>query len=583
MAVCLAVVATLSTVARADIELPSAPPPQPAPVQAKTYIGESVDITLSGVSRSGSGLQFIIRRQPELGTLSKVRMTSRNTGVVTYTHNPQAGIGVDHFRYTAGAPGMGVSAPADVSISVSERPSIFVAPARVDFRDTVMGRAKLETIELRNDGGGRIEGKLTVPLPWTVVDGDGSYTLGPGETQLLTISFVPSAARQFTATGSFSHAPGAELGLAGMGFNPIEVVPREIRLEADGRNEVRTGGFLLRNVSDENLELRIEAPPEVVVQGSIHSPAHSEQQVALHTSAGFLAAIDGRLKLTGDGISIDVPLRVSPAPENLVVEPAKIDFGTLETGRAGRAKFTIRNTGGSPANLTVEMPPGISLSPDPTSKTLAPGASLEFEVRFSRPLAGEFAENLVIEAGESTASLAISASIRQQWQSPAGSQNPAREITYAAIPRVMQIGVTRQTKTELDLAWKKTAPNVAKYMLYMRTIAFDTKGTPSYRYERLDRVKVRFVRDEARVTLAGLRPGESVTLCVVGYDANDLPSRPSPPLTIATLPKPDLHIPWLWVCVVVLVILVALILRERRRSRMVSDAEVEAKFEGIRS
>ncbi|MGH8046881.1 MAG: choice-of-anchor D domain-containing protein [Chthoniobacterales bacterium] len=585
-AACIAVAVAFAPHVWADIELPTVPPPQPVPVLAKTFIGESVDITLSGVSRSGGGLQFIIRRQPSSGTLSEIRMTGANTGVVTYTHNPKFGPGIDQFRYAASAQGIGVSTPAEVTINISERPSVFVAPARLDFHDTPVGRAAFETFELRNNGGGRIKGKLTVPAPWTMVDGDGSYSLGPGETQLLTVSFAPSEARQFTATGSFSHAPDSELGLAGLGFNPVEVVPREIRLEADGHTEVRTGGFLLRNVSDEDHELRIVAPDELVVQDTIHSPAHSELQVALHTRAGFLAALDGKLKLSDSTVALEIPLHVMPAPEHVTVTPEKINFGTLETGRAARTKFTIHNSGGSPADLVVKMPHGIALSPDPGSEKLQPGASREFDIRFSRPLPGKFDEALVIEAGESVASIALSADVRQQWHSPSkGGSSPssASEIVYNDIPPVMQIRVTRQTRTELDLEWKKTSPAVAKYMLYMRSITFDTKGNPNFRYERLDRVKVRFVREWARATLAGLRPGESVTLCVVGFDADGVPSRPSPPLTIATQPKPVFHIPWLWLCLCALGVLTVLIVRDRRHTRATADAELESRFEGIKS
>jgi hypothetical protein len=583
LAACLVVIATLARQASADIELQSVPPPQPMPVQAKTYLGESVEITLSGVSRSGSSLQFLIRRQPELGTLSAVRLTSSKTAVVTYTHNQKAGTGVDRFRYAVSAPGIGVSTPVEVTISVSERPSIFVATSRIDFPDTPVGRAALKTVEVQNKGGGTITGKLAVPAPWVIVDGDGSYVLGPGDARSITVSFVPSEARQFSGNGSFSHSPEAGVALVGLGFNPVEVVPREVRLETDGRSEVRTGGFLLRNVSDEDIELKIEAPGEIIVQNSILSPAHSEQQVALHTKAGFLAGLESRLKLTGKSVSLDVPLHVAAAPAHVVVEPSKIDFGTLDAGRTGRAKFTVKNVGGSPADLVVKMPPGAALSPDPTSGKVPPGGSRTFEVRLSRPLPGEFAGQLVIEAGDSMATLDLTAKFRQQWQSASGDSRPssASEITYSDIPPVMEIGVMKQTRTELELAWKKPSPNVAGYTLYMRTVSFDTKGNASFRYEKLDRVKPRYIRDVVRVTLTGLRPGESVTLLVVGYDANGTPSRPSPPLTVATKPKPVFHIPWLWVCVIALVVIAVLIVRERRRIHAASDAEFEARFEGM--
>lgn len=571
--------------ALADIELQSVPPPQPSPVQVKTFLGESVEIPLSGVSRSNAALQFLIRRQPALGALSPIRMTGPNTAVVTYTHNKDTGIGIDRFRYAVGAPGIGFSTPAEVVVTVSERPPVFIAPTRIEFPRTIAGRASLETVELRNDGGGVVSGRLGVKPPWHIVDGDGEYSLGPQGVQLLTISFVPVKAGSFTGSAEFSHAPDTGVVLVGQGFDPVEIVPREVRLESDGHREARTGDFLLRNISDEDFDLRIEAPAEVVVQDSIRVAARSEQQVTLHTRAGFLSRVDGVIKVTGKGVNLEAPLQVMPAPSRIVVEPAKIDLGSLETGRTGRAKFTVRNVGGMPASLSAKTPAGVSLSPDPRGARLEPGASREFEVRLSRPIAGEFSGEVVIEGGESQAKFAVTAKLRAVGaDGQASAQSVAAvEAAYGDIPAVMQIGVTRQTRTELDLSWRKASPEVAKYVLYMRKVSFDGKGNATYSYQRLDRVKPRFVRNDVRVTLAGLRPGESVTLCVVGFDAKGLPSRPSPPLTVATLPKPVFHIPWLWVLGVALVAIVALIVWERRRARAAGASEMEAHLERMKS
>jgi hypothetical protein len=287
------------------------------------------------------------------------------------------------------------------------------------------------------------------------------------------------------------------------------------------------------------------------------------------------------VKISGRGVALDVPLEVMAAPSRIVVEPRQIDFGVLDTGRNGRAKFRVRNVGGSPADLAITLPPGSAISPDPTGEKLAAGASREFEVRVSRPLPGKFSGKLEVIAGESTAEIALEAEVKQRWEGGGGSQAEARpaQVVYSDIPPVTEIGVTRQTRTELDLVWKKSSPAVAGYTLYMRTVVFDSKGKASFRYEKLDRVKPRFVRDEVRVSLAGLRPGESVTLCVVGYDQSGTPSRPSPPLTVATLPKPVVRIPWLWICVGVLAVLTVLIVRERRRRRASSDADFAAKME----
>jgi hypothetical protein len=561
----------------ADISLPTAPPPQPEPVQARVYVGESVDIPLTGVTRSSASLQFLIRRQPTAGRLSEIRMTGQNTAVVTYTHNPHAGVGLDQFRYAVGAPGIGVSTPAIVTVNAIERPSSFVAPARLDFPDVAVGHSVAKTLELRNEGGGRITGQLTLPAPWKVTEGDGTYSLGPGESQTLEIVFTPKEARQYADTAEFSHEAGLELGLGGNAYSPIEIAPRVVRVEADGHNEARAGSFIIRNVSDDDRDLQITGPKEIVVQDSIHVAAKSEAQVALHTRPGFLGTLDAELAITGNGETVEVPLQVAAAPARLAVSPEAVDFGTLAVGRSDTEKITLRNTGGSEAKLRVKMPDGISIDPNPTYEAIAPGASKVYELSYARPIPGHLSDTIVIEAGEIGVRLPVRAVIKDDGSSHAdtsASEQKSQEVTYSDVPPVEKLGVTRQTKTELDLAWKK-APGAQKYILFARSMTFDEKGVAKFHFHALDEVKVRLIRDEARATLAGLKPGQQVTLIIVGVDAEGNNSKPSFPFVVATKPSPPVEFPWGWLAFFCLIAFAAIIVRERRRVRAASDAEIE--------
>jgi hypothetical protein len=556
---------------RADIELPSVPPAQPEAVTRKVFIGESVEIPLTGVSRSGGQLQFLIRRQPTAGRLSEITLTSRNTATVTYTHDASAGEGVDHFRYAVRAPDAGFSTPAEVTLNVVPRPPVFVAPPRVDFPATAVGRSAQQTIEIRNDGGSRITGKLTVPEPWSLVKSDGSYSLGPGESKSLTIAFTPTEDRRLGTAGLFSHA-AVELGLSGRGYNPIEIVPRAVRLEGDGRSEVRTGGFVLRNVSDEDRELRIAAPPQVIVQDVVSVPAKSETQVAMHTRAGFLGSIDDKLVATGGGVRVEVPLRVMAAPPHVIVHPEAIDFGTLAAGKSGRVTLTMRNIGGSPAALRVKLPSGVTLDPDPSYEALEPSATREFTVSYARAAATKLDDVLTIETGSVPIPVPVRGTVTEAVGNAGVSGQGGLGNAPAALPRtnglppVEQIGFT-QTKTSLELSWKRTSPDIYRYALFLRDIAFDAKGEPVFKYTALPRVKPRFIRDEVRATLEGLRPGEHITLLVVGYDANGVPTEPSAPFVVFTKPSQPLRIPWFWLGVLGLIGFGIVLVRERWKAR----------------
>jgi hypothetical protein len=553
----------------ADIELPSAPPPQPAAVATQVYVGQSVDIPLSAVSRSGYELKFLIRHRPSFGTLSEIRQTGRTTAVVTYTHDAHAGSGVDQFRYAVQAADTGVSTPAEVTVNVVEPQPIFVAPARVDFPPVAIGDTARQTIEIRNNGGGIVSGHLAVPAPWSIEFGGGEYSLGPGRSQVITLKFAPTEEKQYADTGEFSQGNGVEIGLGGSGFAPIEIVPREVRLDV-GSGEVREGQFEVRNATDVDREVRLAAPPEVIVQDSVKVPANSEVEVAMHTRAGFLDKLNATLAITGQGVNLQVPLHISPAPARLVASPAGLDFGSLPAGRYGRVKLTLHNAGGSPADLRVDLPEGMTMNPDPAEMPLQPGESRQFELTYARPSPGKFAAPLVFE-GETAFQVPMHALITEGEESANDAAHDAAaagpQVKYNDIPPVQEIAVTGQTKTELDLAWQKTSPDVAKYVLYLRSVEFDKSGAPFFKYTPLKRVNVRMVRKEARATLYGLYPGQTITLVIVGYDAAGGVSLPSPAFTVAAKPKPVSHIPWTWIGMIAMIGFAGLIVRERIRQR----------------
>lgn len=556
--------------ARADIELPSVPPPQPKAVTVNVYRGESVEIPLEGLSRSGFQLRFLIRKNPELGTLSEPVATGRTTATIVYTHDDAAGLGEDRFRYAVQTSNTGVSTPAEVTVRVIERPPLFAAPSKLDFPMTAVGEVSHRELEIRNAGGGHISGETKVAEPWKIVTGGGRYDLGPGDTHSIIVVFDPSQDRDYSGSIEFSHAEGASVALFGRGYEPISVVPRELRLESDGRSEVRGTTFIIRNRSDVDHELRIEAPEGVLVDERVNVPAKSEVDVAMHTSTGFLQPLNGFLQITGERIDLSVPVHVEPAPVRLAVDREAIDFGELGSGRTGRQKLIIRNTGGTPADLRVSLPEGGDIRPLPSAELLGPGDSREFEVSFARLAAGDVDAVLTVEASASRIEVPVRAKIAATvGGTKEGTSQPAMpKIDLADIPPVPQISVVAKNEREVDVSWKKTAPDVARYTIFLRRIEKNAKGQAVFRYVPLEQAKVRIVRDEARATIQGFRPGEQITVQIVGYDVMGRPSPASPPFTIWSKPATPVRIPWTLLGFAGLVVAAVIVFRERRRRRL---------------
>lgn len=560
----------------ADIELPDVPPPQPKSLNIEVYKGESVDIPLEGVNRSGYQLRFLIRKQPDLGTLSAPRISGRTTATVTYTHDIKSGLGVDRFRYAVQTSRSGVSTPADVVVNVVERPPRFVAPTELEFDPTAIGEFAGREMELRNDGGSRVFGTMKLPAPWKIVSGGDSYDLGPGESQNYVLLFEPTEEKRYSGVIEFSHDPSAAVGLGGAGFAPISVVPREVRADSDGMSEVRTGAFIVRNESDVDREVRIEAPQSILVEDVVAVPAKSEVQVALHTKTGFLEGLSGTLHITGGSVDLKVPLDVAAAPVRLTANVREIDFGSIAEGRSAYAKFVVRNNGGSTADLRFTLPDGVEIRPDPTIAALEPGDIREFEISIARQTAGDVEVPLIVEAGISRLEIPLRLKVvegpKTRVESPGKTAHPGgRRIKTNDIPPVSSLRVTRQTEHEIDFSWDKTSPSVAKYVVFLRTTRVNENNQAVYRYKKLDRVKVRFVRDEARTSIQGLRPGEQFTIQIVGYDAADVPSVASEPFVLASKPAKPVRIPWSIFGLVGLAIAAGVIVFERRRARRIEE------------
>ncbi len=574
----LAAMSGLSS-ARADISLPTQPPPQPIAQSVTVYEGESVNIPLRGLSRTGLQVKFLVRSKPSLGTLSAVQDVDRSNGVITYKHDPNRGTGPDSFRYAVQVPNSGVSTPAEVTISVIERLPVFEAPARLKFPDVEIGGSAVQVLELGNSGGGLISGRVIAPEPWTFPTGDGSYSLGPDEAVRIAVMFAPAKARNFEGAARFSHDPVRELGLSGRGFTPIETAPTRIELRPDGVSEVRSGILTVRNVTDAPRELTIAAPAEVVVEGSVTVDAKSESEVALHTRAGFLGALDTQVELRGEAFEVVVPMTVYASPARLVADSVEtLDLGSPKAGETVLRKVVLRNVGGSPAKVAAVVPGAVTVTPEPTKEVIPPGGQREYELAFVRTLPGPVEEEIIFRGGSEPVRIALTGEVVSVL--PSGNQRVAELAAkgisikkFSSIPPVEQIGVSRLTKKEIDLVWDLPSRDVRAFKLYRRKITFGEDGVARSVWSLLTDVRVEIGEKVARAFLTDLDPGEHVALSIVSLNAELEESQPSLPFDLATRPPTPWRIPWTLVWISVVGGCAYVIVRERRRLREAGEIE----------
>jgi hypothetical protein len=113
------------------------------------------------------------------------------------------------------------------SITVTNAPStIVVTPAIQSFGVVPVGSITDVVLTVQNTGVGVLTGSATVPPPYDIVSG-GSYTLTPGQSQVVTISFNPTAIGHNVQAVTFSGGSGTNVLLIGVG-----VVPPPLNLQA---------------------------------------------------------------------------------------------------------------------------------------------------------------------------------------------------------------------------------------------------------------------------------------------------------------------------------------------------------------
>jgi hypothetical protein len=109
---------------------------------------------------------------------------------------------------------------------VSTNPVISVSPGSLNFGTIATNTTANSTLTVKNAGGGTLAGVATVALPFSIVSG-GTYNLGSGQNQAITISFSPTVGGNASQTVSLTGGGGASVtvnGVATVGTNPVPLV-----------------------------------------------------------------------------------------------------------------------------------------------------------------------------------------------------------------------------------------------------------------------------------------------------------------------------------------------------------------------
>ncbi len=330
----------------------------PPPVVSQTVAaqrGEKITVPLGIHGTRGELLEFIIRTPPAHGKLSPVKNAAMNTATVTYTPSARSDAAEDRFFYAVRG-SEGVSAPGVIAIRFSDpvvpQPRL-AAPHELEFPPTFPGQRSTAELEITNEGGGFLEGGVSVEEPWSI-EGIKIFKIAAKSSALIKLVFSPTQPGMRTGEAVIGGAQRKVVALRASAEQRLEAAPAMLKLTAQPGNQTRMGVLKITNRSDDDATVSMEAGGNILVNRSIRVPSRSTSSVSVFADAAEGAAFDDVVKLNCKEWSATVNVHA-------VAVGAILQFATAEvsiTGSAGDAiasSAILENSGGEPVTVRLDV------------------------------------------------------------------------------------------------------------------------------------------------------------------------------------------------------------------------------------
>ncbi|MFN0151285.1 MAG: choice-of-anchor D domain-containing protein [bacterium] len=289
-------------------------------------------------------------------------------------------------------------------------PVCAVSPASLDFGTVVVGDTLTLEFEMTNQGGGLLEGSVSLPLACRdfFFSGGVSYSLGPAQSQTFTIRFQPIFQNTQICTIEIGSRGCSDIPIVGFG----EPFPRcEIDSLTLDFGDVAIGASADRSIVVWNAGGGVlfgvpfidDICPQFTLVGnpSFALAADETTSITVRFEPNILGITSCALDL-GNPECFDLVEVFGAGIGAPVCDPSAdtISFGTVSVGESADRTFSIRNRGlallsGSVSETCKEF----SIAGDP-GYDLAPGDSVEFTLRFTPSADGD--RTCEIDAGHAS-------------------------------------------------------------------------------------------------------------------------------------------------------------------------------------
>ena len=303
-------------------------------------------------------------------------------------------------------------------------PGIVVNPQSLEFGNRFVNQQLTRTVTVLNSGSSNLnvstsEISGTDPGSFAIRDGGAPFSLAPGDSQIISVTFLPVTAGEKSASLNLTtNVPGMEnvsIALSGKGVAPdISVAPDSLDFGSIFVNTTSIKNVLITNTGDTTLSIvniRITGlnygsfdTPNITAAFDIE-PGETDTIMVRFKPAVAIEHL-ANLEITSndpDEEIVNVPLRgiALPTPiPNIVVSSDSLGFGTVVLGNSTSLSLIISNDGTAPLevsalDLSGSTPEAFATNATPPI-TINPGDSQSVEIVFTPQSEGQKAALLSI-------------------------------------------------------------------------------------------------------------------------------------------------------------------------------------------
>ncbi len=417
--------------------------PEVRDMAASFVVGKAVDIELVASTGTLKPVEFLIRQQPENGTLSALRSHPRETnkGIVTYLHRGGDAPLTDRFTFACRVDGGAVSASANVTlIGKSFEPKLEL----VDYMavDKVfLGGEAVVRFAVKNNGAADFAADIPWEEPWL---GPARVEIKSGETGYYTVQFRPKAAgiyrlEKFLQAGVL----GSKLPLFGQCVRPLTVTPGRLVLAADASG-AREGELQLINGQSEPIRVQVQSDGRLQGGGLIEVPGGGKARVSLALPPQDVASYIGEVKVTSPQGGEVVIVEAAAKPAELRIESpsgAVLDLGSVPVGKAARGEVVIKNFGGTTAVIQAQVRAPLMVKPSEEAVRLEPGGHAVFVLTMTGDQPGALARDLRFSGGQALPPIMVQMQVLPAEAVPApvaaARQEPQAGVSHVSRPSTL--------------------------------------------------------------------------------------------------------------------------------------------------